>query len=237
MKPTTQLLRLARIAQPAAKPSTTAARERETLFERKRALERDLEMLAEAAEALPQQLEHVIAAIRRDSRSSPAAIAGSVVIRVLGAVDGDVKPVPLPKLRVTLVGTGGATAQAITDATGLAVVPMPRAAPDAPDAPDAPTHGNQLDPTTYHLTITASDGSEVAQVDGDPGRTHLIVLGDVPSLAGHAALGQGWLAAIDSAAASREGITQRAGTEIADLEVRTTRRMAAISKRLDLHFK
>jgi hypothetical protein len=234
MKPTLKLLRSARPALPAANPSPNPTREREILFERQRVLEHDRDTLAEAAGALPKRLDDLIAKIRRDSQDRPAAIANSVVIRALGAMRDDKKPVPLPKLRVTLAGPGDAIAQAVTDATGLAVLPMARA---TTLPPAEPVREDRREPAAYRLTITASDGDEVAHVEAEPSRTHLLILGDVKGLEGHAALGRGWLAALDRAAALREEIAKRAAAELEEVEKHTTTRLAAISKRLDLHFK
>lgn len=234
MKPTLKLLRPVRAAQPAANPSSSITREREALFERKRALERDREALAAAAKTLPQRLGDLLAVIRKDSQERPAALAGSVVIRVLGAMRDDGKPVPLPKLRVTLAGAGDVTAHATTDVTGLAVLPAPHA---TPADPAGPAREDRRDPAAYRLTIAASDGSEVAHVEADPSRTHLLVLGDVKGLEGHAALGRGWLAAIDRAAVQHEAITKRAGANLAKVEERTTKDLDAVSRRLERHFE
>jgi hypothetical protein len=234
MKPNLKLLRPARAAQPDANPSPSITRERDALFERKRALERDREALATAAKALPLRLSDLIAAIRKDSQDRPPALAGSVVIRVLGAMRDDQKPVPLPKLRVTLAGAGELTMSATTDVTGLAVLPLP---PATPADPADPAREDRRDQAAYRLTIAANDGSEVAHVEADPSRTHLLVLGDVKGLEGHAALGRGWLAAIDRATAQHEAITRRAGANLAKVQEQTIKQIEAVSRRLELHFK
>jgi hypothetical protein len=154
-----------------------------------------------------------------------------VVIRVLGATCNDKTQVPLPNMRVTITGADKTTATAMTDVTGLAILPAPAPA-KAEEEPRG--RGEQVD---YKLTVAASDGSTVANVEGDRSRAHILTLGDGKHLEAHATLGRGWLAAIDRAEKERDRVTKTAAADIATVEKLTTTRIEAVTKRLDLHLR
>jgi hypothetical protein len=222
MKPTNKLLKPARASARAAK-ATTIVREHEVLSDRKRTLEVDIKAVKSAGAVIPKHLDDLLVTIRKDSIDRPIAIAGAVVIRVLGAICDDKTPVPLPNLRVTITGADKTVAHALTDVTGLAVLPEPQS--------------EKREDVDYKLTVTASDGATVATAEGTRTRTHVLTLGDAKSLEAHATLGRGWLAAIDRAEKLRDKVVKNAGDRVAVVDKLTTTRITAITKRLDLHLK
>lgn len=222
MKPTNKLLKPARAAPRVAK-AAAIVREHEVLSDRKRALDVDAKDIKAATAAIPKHLDDLLVTIRKDSIDRPSAIAGAVVVRVLGAICDDKTPVPLPNLRVTITSADKTVAHALTDVTGLAILPAPES--------------EKREGVDYKLSVTASDGATVATADGARTRTHVLTLGDAKSLEAHATLGRGWLAAIDRAEKERDKVVKDAGERVSVVDKLTTTRITAITKRLDQHLK
>lgn len=228
MKPTSELLRLRRA--PAAKRPTAAPDERAALYERKRTNEADLEKLRHAAEDVSEHLKSTIATLRKESLHKPAKVAGAIAIRVIGATCNDKRPVPLPNLTVTLLGSDKSTVQGKTDATGYVLFQLPAAATKVDEKKEAEEPAK----VRYKATVNAGDGSEVARVEADADSAHLVTVGDVKGVEAHAALGRGLLAALDKAEDKHAEAAKHAQKELASLTTVTKERLAEITKRLDL---
>jgi hypothetical protein len=212
MKPIVALLRPALARPAAALPRTSALVD--VVTTRKVAAAKAVEKLQDVSGKTADRLTSLMTSLRKDTSGRPAAVAGSVAIRVLGASCQDRKPVPLPNLHVTLTGPERTTATATTDVTGLAVLPL---------AKDG----------DYQLDVTASDGSKVATVPTDPHRTHLVQLGDVKALEGHAVLGRGWAAALDAADAAVPAAAKAADAKLDQHLAQARARLKALTPRRD----
>lgn len=193
MKPTISLLRPNLARAVVALPRSPALVDAVTT--RKVVAAKAVEALQSVSGKTGDHLTSLVASLRKDTSGRPATVTGSVAIRVLGASCQDRKPVPLPNLHVTLIGPERTTATTTTDVTGLAILPL---------AKDG----------DYQIEVTASDGSKVASLTTDPQRTHLVQLGDVKALEGHAVLGRGWVTALDAVDARVPAAAKAADAEL-----------------------
>ncbi|MCL4225216.1 MAG: hypothetical protein KJZ91_12200 [Myxococcales bacterium] len=254
MKPSSKLLRPAVAAPPPAPAVKPADLERDRLVALKAAVEADAKHLeAAAGGGVARRLDELLAAFKRDTGGRPRPITGAIAVRVIGATCGDQRPVPLPNLRVTVVTDRGVVATAVTDVTGLAVL-RPGAVADAPEpddgldkpgkepgagkpAPVAQRAAAAIDPTAtdklaYRVRIAAGNGAPVAELDGEPTRTHLVQLGDDKALEGHAVLGRGWAQAIAAAEARAAEVAKPAAARVVEHLGLARDRLTAIEKRL-----
>ncbi|MBE7451085.1 MAG: hypothetical protein HS111_19980 [Kofleriaceae bacterium] len=104
-------------------------------------------------------------------------------------------------------------------------------------APVAQRAAAAIDPTAtdklaYRVRIAAGNGAPVAELDGEPTRTHLVQLGDDKALEGHAVLGRGWAQAIAAAEARAAEVAKPAAARVVEHLGLARDRLTAIEKRL-----
>jgi hypothetical protein len=218
MKPTAKLLRPARTNTVPAKKTEIAIPD--AILDRKRELSDDVEKIKSAPAVLAKRVDELIAEIRRDSVDRPAAIAKSVVARVVGATCNDKTIVPLPNLRVTMMTDEKTSIVGRTDVTGLVVFALP--------AGERPT---------YQLTVATPDGTEIAKAGVSTSHTYLISVGEHKGVEPHAVLGRGWLAALANAEKKKTSIKEKAVVAFDEVAHVNKTRLRAIDARIAIHLE